>query len=448
MNTTAHWKCLDGLRSRLDQFRRANGANVTVTFALATVPMIGFVGAAVDYSHANSVKSAMQAAADSTALMLSKIAATTSSADLQTKGTAYFQALFNRPEATGLQVAITYSTASGSQVKVGATADVKTDFMQMMGFSKLKVGVDSMAKWGNTKMRVALALDTTGSMDNDGKMAALKTASKNLITQLQNGATNSGDVYVSVIPFSKGVNVSSIGDKNSDWIRWDGQSDTWDETNGKCKKYDGNNEPKNKNDCLNKDGKWSVDNKKNWNGCVMDRDQDYDTTNAAPTTSATRFPAENSSGCPQTLMGLSYDWNALKNKVDDLYPSGMTNQVIGLQWAFQSLTASPFTIPPKDPNYNYSEVIILVTDGENTQTRFSSNKTTIDNRVLTACAKAKAAGITVYTMQINTGGDSTQTFLKTCASSQDKFIEVKSSNQIVTAFNAIGTALSNLRIAQ
>ena len=89
-----------------------------------------------------------------------------------------------------------------------------------------------------------------------------------------------------------------------------------------------------------------------------------------------------------------------------------------------------------------------MTDGVNTQTRFSTNKTTIDNRVLAACASAKAAGITVYTMQINTGGDATQTFLKTCASAPDKFIEVKTSGQVVTAFAAIGTALSNLRIAQ
>jgi hypothetical protein len=34
--------------------------------------MVGFVGAAVDYSRANSVKIAMQAAIDATALMLSR----------------------------------------------------------------------------------------------------------------------------------------------------------------------------------------------------------------------------------------------------------------------------------------------------------------------------------------------------------------------------------------
>ena len=51
-------------------------------------------------------------------------------------------------------------------------------------------------------------------------------------------------------------------------------------------------------------------------------------------------------------------------------------------------------------------------------------------------------------MQVNTGGDATQTFLQTCASAPDKFIEVKTSSQVLSAFNSIGTALSNLRIAQ
>ena len=63
---------LQQLRARLREFQAANGANVTVTFALALVPIVGFTGAAVDYSRANSIKAAMQAAADTTALMLSR----------------------------------------------------------------------------------------------------------------------------------------------------------------------------------------------------------------------------------------------------------------------------------------------------------------------------------------------------------------------------------------
>ena len=103
------------------ELRAANGANVTVTFALATIPMVGFVGAAVDYSHANSVKAAMQAAADSTALMVSKDAATLTTAALQTKANDYFKALFTRPEATGLAVNATYNPTPAAARRSSST---------------------------------------------------------------------------------------------------------------------------------------------------------------------------------------------------------------------------------------------------------------------------------------------------------------------------------------
>ena len=118
------------------ELRTANGANVTVTFALATLPMVGFVGAAVDYSHANSVKAAMQAAADSTALMVSKDAASQTSSQLQTKANDYFKALFTRPEATGVTVNATYNNTGGSQVVIKASSNVKTNFMGLLGFSQ------------------------------------------------------------------------------------------------------------------------------------------------------------------------------------------------------------------------------------------------------------------------------------------------------------------------
>jgi Flp pilus assembly protein TadG len=63
-------------RRTLAAFRIAQAGNVAITFAFASLPIVGFVGAAVDYSRANSVKAAMQTALDSTALMLAKEAAT------------------------------------------------------------------------------------------------------------------------------------------------------------------------------------------------------------------------------------------------------------------------------------------------------------------------------------------------------------------------------------
>ena len=52
------------LRRQTQSFGAAEGGNLLITFALATVPIVGFVGAAIDYSRANSVKAAMQAASE------------------------------------------------------------------------------------------------------------------------------------------------------------------------------------------------------------------------------------------------------------------------------------------------------------------------------------------------------------------------------------------------
>ena len=60
------------IREAAKRFVGADKGNVAVIFTIAAIPVIGFVGAAIDYSRANMARSSMQAALDSTALMLSK----------------------------------------------------------------------------------------------------------------------------------------------------------------------------------------------------------------------------------------------------------------------------------------------------------------------------------------------------------------------------------------
>ena len=75
---------------KLFQFAAASGGNVAMTFGLATLPIIGSVGAAIDFGHAHSVKSAMQSALDSTALMISRDAPNLNDTELQTKVRSLF----------------------------------------------------------------------------------------------------------------------------------------------------------------------------------------------------------------------------------------------------------------------------------------------------------------------------------------------------------------------
>ena len=223
------------LNKRLSAFRAARGGNVVITFALLLVPIMGLVGAAVDYSRANSDKAAMQAAVDSTALMLSKELATLNSSQMSQKANDYFYALFTRTGVTGIAITPTLTTSGGSQLVVTGTGAVPTTIMKIMGFSSLTINVSSTVRWGNTRVRLALVLDNTGSMSSANKMTALKTAAKNLLTQLRNAASQNGDVYVSIVPFAKDVNVDPVN-YSQPWIKWSGSStqDTWDENNGSC----------------------------------------------------------------------------------------------------------------------------------------------------------------------------------------------------------------------
>jgi Flp pilus assembly protein TadG len=442
------------LRSSARDLRAANSGNITIIFALSIVPMVGLVGAAVDYSNANSVKAAMQAASDATALMLAKYAPTTDTATLQTKANDYFKAIFNRPEANGVTINATYNpnANSGSQVVVTASGNVKTNFTGLMGVPSMKVGVQSFVNWGNTKLRVALVLDTTGSMSDDGKIAALKTATKNLIDQLKGAATNNGDVYVSIIPFSKDVNVGK-SNYNATWIDWtDWNDDNGDDVSTTTCTKNG------KKKCSTSTT-WVPDNHNTWNGCVTDRglsnqphSQNWDTIVSPPvsTNTASQFPAEQYDSCPQQMMTLSYDWTALKSLVDSLYPAGNTNQGIGIAHGWMSLVGGgPYPAPPaEDSRYKYTKAIVLMSDGLNTENRWYTNQNQIDGREAITCTNANAAGVVIYTVQVNTGGDPTSAVLRDCASGTDKFTEIKTANQLVSTFNSIGTALSNLRIAQ
>jgi len=455
------------LRRSLGAFRTASAGNVAITFALASLPVVGTVGFAVDYSHANSVKVAMQAALDSTALMLSKNAATATNSNLQTEALNYFNALFTRPEATNVQIAATYTASGGSQVVVTGSANVPTSFLGIIGYDNIVVNGSSTAKWGSSRLRVALVLDNTGSMAQDGKMTALKSATKGLLTQLQNAAGTNGDVYVSIIPFSKDVNVGSAN-YNGTWIDWD----DWEAANGSWQNTStcsGGRSRRGRSRCNNSQT-WVPANHNTWNGCITDRDMDYDQLVTAPNPAdatlpaaqaSTLYPADQYGNCPLAMMGLSYNWTAMNSLVDQMYPKGTTNQPIGLVWGWLSLVGGgPLTAPAKDSSYKYTDVIVLMSDGLNTQDRFYSQQTPIDNRMVQTgngsgtCANIKNSGVTIYTVQVNTGGDPMSTLLQSCAGGPDKFNDpskfwmVTSSSGLGTVFNAIGTNLTQLRVAK
>ena len=437
------------LRAAAGRFIGARDGNVAVIFGLSVIPIISFVGAAVDYTRASAARSSMQAALDSTALMLSKdlTSGAIDPSQISTKATAYFGALYNNKDAQNVTITPTYTPQSGSTpatIKLDGAGSIVTDFMRVAGFPNMDFGTSATTTWGNIRMRVALVLDVTGSMADDGKMTALKPAAKALIDQLSAVSTTTGDIYISIVPFSKDVNMGPSY-KDASWIDWT----DWDAANGysTCTAWNS------KGKCTS--SYWTPNSHDTWTGCFTDRNQNYDTTNTAPMSGNTNtlFPADQYSYCDNsgakiaTIKPLSYDWTALKAKIDTLVPTGNTNQGIGLAWGWMTLSQSdPFNAPAKDPNYFYVDSLVILSDGLNTQNRWYTNAAQIDARQMILCDNAKAAGIKIYTVQVNTGGDPTSAVLQYCAQNTSSFYLVTSASQTASVFNQIGTQLTKLRV--
>src|ERR1700749_5144220 len=87
----------------LRRFAGADGGNVAIRFTIALVPIISFVGAAIDYSRANKATYARQAARDSASLMVAKdlSAGSTTTTQVSAKVQASFNALYTNKQSTG-----------------------------------------------------------------------------------------------------------------------------------------------------------------------------------------------------------------------------------------------------------------------------------------------------------------------------------------------------------
>jgi Flp pilus assembly protein TadG len=197
---------------------------------------------------------------------------------------------------------------------------------------------------------------------------------------------------------------------------------------------------------------WIVNDHSTWTGCVEDRTQNYDVSNTAPAGTATNFPPENTDYCPPSAMvPLTDDWTGLTTAVNNMTAAGSTNQPIGLAWGWQAQTSGdPFN--PGALPANTSQVIIILSDGLNTQDRWygdgSNQSTQVDGRMATLCTNAKAAGFTIYAVFVDLNGtQGNSSVLQNCATDTDHYFDLTTSGAIVTAFATIATQITQLRVA-
>ncbi|MBP0614621.1 TadE/TadG family type IV pilus assembly protein [Jiella mangrovi] len=184
-----------------------------------------------------------------------------------------------------------------------------------------------------------------------------------------------------------------------------------------------------------------------WSGCVIDRTQSYDVTNDPPQTgvSATIYPKAN---CARdTLLPvypLTTDLTTLKTKVNQMQPSGNTNITIGVQWGMEAFT-STYPLAGANTDTRTQKVMIVLTDGNNTQNRWngSDKVSAIDARTTKACENAKADDIEIFTIRLMSGNE---TLLTGCASDSDHYFPVTTASELTQTFREIAERVLRIRL--
>jgi Flp pilus assembly protein TadG len=472
----------------LRRFEQDQRGVVGVFFALLLIPMLGMTGVAIDYSRASNVRIALQSAADATSLALAKDSLSSTTSQFNAHARTVFNANWSRPFNAELET-LTVSKQP-DRFRVDARARVNNTLLPLLGIANTEVSASSTSGWGVNKIEIALVLDNTGSMSSSSKMQELKKAlcgvqdcsnpnpTSGFVRMMKDAAIDDNQIRVSLVPFDTSVRVpvsvqnavtsgsvmndtfvasgsgycgsnpttarrinwSLTGAPSGSWFRFaDRDKDTISSDTNDSGTFVGPG-------C----GSGRIT-PSTWRGCVSDRDMidNRDTRASGVDTSAvaTLYPAvtcrSNNLARIASLVDVRTQSSSLIASLANMQPSGNTNLTIGVSWGTNMLTHGMPMSNAIAPVPNLQRFMILLTDGENTENRFTDIASAIDARALAACNNAKAQGIKIYAVRVIEGN---KNLLQSCASGPNFYYEVTNAAQIHEVFSAIAGSIGSIRI--
>jgi Flp pilus assembly protein TadG len=412
--------------SKATAFLSSRKGNVTMLFALATVPLFGFISFAVDYSRATSVHEKMQLAADAAVLAGAALPGTVSAGDVRTLVTNMLNTTAPDRQLRGLTLDV---SADAMTVTARISGHIDSSFARIIGVNLLELSSVSKAQRPRTaKADIALVLDNTGSMNSDGKLVGLKAAVSGvggLTSQLRTAfSARPNDVRISLVPFSVGVRLPAVNAAMASVI------------------------------------KPAVG--AGWTGCVADRAGNYDLNNIAPTAAdinsflPRKHPSNATVACPgSTVSALTSNMTQVDTAINAMAAAGNTNATVGLFWGRQSLKQGGI-LPGGYPSTqaDLTRYLILLTDGDNTQSLLwsqsgaTANPAPIDDKMLAMCDSIRNVdGYIVYTIGFGTGiSTEAKAKLATCAGSPDRAKLATSSGDLNAVFAAIASDVQRTRL--
>ncbi len=103
-----------------------------------------------------------------------------------------------------------------NQVTVAVNTDVATTVSRIARIDKFFLRREATATMGITEIELGLMLDVTGSMNRNGKLQALKNATKDLIEAVVPEGRYASSVRIALTPYSEQVNVGRYANIVSD----------------------------------------------------------------------------------------------------------------------------------------------------------------------------------------------------------------------------------------
>ncbi|CCE01802.1 TadE/TadG family type IV pilus assembly protein [Bradyrhizobium sp. STM 3809] len=164
--------------SLLSRFRRNDSGNIAIIFALALLPILTFVGSAIDYSMAVRAKAKLSASIDAALLAATGYTAMRGSAsDAKTAATNMFNGQMAAHNLTANSLSIDISDSVSARTVTGtATVVVKTAFMYMFGYPSMTVSASSSASASfPTYMDFYVVLDNSPSQGLGATTADMTT---------------------------------------------------------------------------------------------------------------------------------------------------------------------------------------------------------------------------------------------------------------------------------
>lgn len=218
------------LRDTVCAFGRDRAGNFGMLAALLSLPLLGAVGLAIDYSTMSRTRVELQQAIDAAVLAVAQRGADISKTEARRIAENYMSG-----NLAGIYRNLEVSR-EGTRVTLKAQTDASLAFGGLFGLTNQPINAVASADIAYSTYEVALVLDTTGSM-RGGKLQSMKDAVIGLVDDLSGQVSDPERLKFALVPFSSFVNVGPqygpkfddngkiIEGTGAEWLDVDGKAD-------------------------------------------------------------------------------------------------------------------------------------------------------------------------------------------------------------------------------